>query len=122
MLDDEGAEGASGVKARKGSGTWAPARGEEETGTETGRVAGRVAGTVAGTVPRGEGGPAGRVGERSVNKVVTGDSAAGSTEERPGGGAKCVNLQLMTRTQRDGSTICARSAVGSVAILVNQEA
>ena len=82
------------MKARKGSGAWAGARGEEETGTETGRVAGRVAGTEAGTVAGGEEGPAGRVGERSVNRVVTGESKAGSKEERPGGGAAISESSL----------------------------
>ena len=88
--DDGEARGARGVKARKGSGAWMGARGEEETGIETGRVAGRVAeiGTVAGTVAGGEGGgPAGRVGERSVKRVVTGESIGESEEERPGEGA-----------------------------------
>ena len=83
------------MKARKGSGAWAGARGEEETGTETGRVAGRVAevGTVAGTVAGGEGvGPAGRVEERSVKRVVTGESIVESKEERPGGGQPFQNL------------------------------
>ena len=82
--DDGEARGARGVKARKGSGAWMGARGEEETGIETGRVAGRVAeiGTVAGTVAGGEGGgPARRGGERSGKREVTGEST-GESEAR----------------------------------------